>query len=398
MITVRKCLATLTMLSATLFGAHEDGSYQIEANGEESIPVYVKVLVAENIEGALIDVRGGYKVYNPENGKQLSSGFKGKKYYLQTNTAGLKWGEGYPGIHQIKIVPANQSTSILVDGIQYRGYVEAYDINSKIQLVNEVDVEDYLRSILSHEFATKKLSPAVYDAIAIAMRTHVYSIVARGFNPFWDIHAKEVSYLGEGQTKINPDMERAILATKGLIMTFQDRPFCTGWTENSGGKTANYESIYRKKGIGPEGILVGYAQKERGASKWKCTLSNQELAKKLKMNRVDAIDLYQDPTSKKVYAVRFSEKKHFVELTYFEFQKLLGESRILSTDFSVKLVKDDVLFEGYGKGTGVGVCLFTAEQMAKNGNSMPQILAEFYPSTHIVKLSRMPASFKKNQE
>ena len=395
MISIQKIAIALMMTTGALFGAFEDGSYKIEANGEETVPVFVKVLVAENIEGALIDVRGSYKVFNPENGKQLSSGFKGKKYYLQTNTAGLKWGEGYPGIHQIKIVPSSQNTSILINGIQYRGYVEAYDINSKIQLINEVDVEDYLRSILSHEFANKKLSPAVYDAIAIAMRTHVYSVVARGFNPYWDIHSKEVNYFGEGQTKINPDMERAIYATKGLIMTFQDRPFCTDWTENCGGKTANYESIFRKKGVGPEGVLVGFAQKERSDFKWKCTLSNQELAKKLKMNHVDEIDLYQDPTSKKVYAVRFAEKKHFVELTYFDFQKLIGDSRILSTDFTVKLVKDDILFEGYGKGMGVGICLFSAEQMAKNGRTMPQILAEFYPSTHIVKLSRMPSSFKK---
>lgn len=392
----RKCTLLFTLFFGTLFGAHEDQGYQIESTGEEFVPVYIKALVAENIDGALIDVRGGYKVYNPENGKHLSSGYKGKKYYLQTNPAGLKWGEGYPGIHQIRIVPSSADTSILVDGIQYKGFIEAYDINSKIQLVNEVDAEDYLRAVLSREFAQIKISPVVCDAVAIAMRTHIYNVIAKGFNPFWDVHAKDVNYYGEGQTKINPDIERAIRATRGLIMTFNNRPFSTTWTEHCGGKTANYETIFRKKGVGPDGVLVGFAQKERSASSWKSTIANERLARMLKMNRIESVDLYQDSISKKVYAIRFSENKHFVEMTVFDFQKLVGNSRILSTDFTVKLVKNDVLFEGYGRGTGVGICLFTAEQMAKSGSSMPQILAEFYPSTHIVKLSKMPSSFKNN--
>ncbi len=386
-----------TAVLGFLNAAHEDRSLKLESSEEKIEPVYIKALIAENIEGTLVDVRGSYKVFNPENGKQLSSGFKGKKYYLQTNAEGLKWGEGYPGIHQIKIVPGSNDTTILIDGIQYKGTLEAYDINSKIQVVNEVDVEDYLRSVLSHEFAVQDYSPAVCDAIAIAMRTHVYNLVAKGFNPYWDVHAKESHYFGEGQAKINAEMERSIHTTQGMIMTYKDLPFATTWTEHSGGKTASFEAIFRKKGTGPNGVLVGYAQKERGVAHWKSTLSSAELARMLKLAKIDSIDLYRDSISKKVYAVRFTDTKRFVELTVFEFQDLVGKSRILSTDFSVTLIKDDIVFDGYGKGPGVGICLFTADQMSKNGSSMPQILAEFYPSTNIVKLNSMPASFKKNQ-
>ncbi len=385
-----------TIFTATLSAAFEDDLASIEASSEEAVkPVCVKVLIAENINGALLDVPGSYKVLNPENQKILSSGFRGKRYYLQTNKAGLKWGEGYPGIHQIKVVSTGPDLTILVDGIQYKGNIEVYDINSKIQIVNEVDVEDYLRSVLSLEFATDKHEPAVYDALAIAMRTHIYNTVAHSFNPYWDLQAKDVQYFGEGQTKINEAIERAVLSTKGMIMTYKELPFSTAWTEHCGGKTANYEAIFRKKGEGPDGVLVGYAQKERSDSKWKCTLGNSHLARMLNLEKIESVDIYKDPVSKKVYAIRFNDKKQFNEMTVFEFQKMLGPSRILSTEFTITLVKDDLLLEGFGRGPGVGICLFTADQMAKNGATMPQILAEFYPSTHIVKLSRMPESFKK---
>ncbi len=383
--------------TAILHAAFEDELSSIEATPEEVVkPVYIKVLISENVDGTLLDVRGAYKVFNPENQKLLSSGFRGKRYYLQTNKAGLKWGEGYPGVHQIKIVPSSPDSTVLVDGIQYKGNIETYDINAKIQIVNEVDVEDYLRSVLSQEFACEKHEPAVCDAIAIALRTHVYNTVAHSFNPYWDVRAKDVQYFGEAQTKINDAMEKAVLSTKGMIMTHKELPFSTTWTEHCGGKTASYEAIFRKKGDGPDGVLVGYAQKERADSRWKCTLNNSYLARLLNLEKVESVDVYKDPVSKKVYAIRFNDKKQFNEMSIFEFQKLVGTSRILSTEFNVSLVKDDLFFEGYGKGSGVGICLFTADQMAKNGTSMPQILAEFYPSTHIVKLSKMPESFKKD--
>lgn len=388
-------LATLLFCFFSLQAAFENNGEKLEEE-EKSAPVYIKALIAENIEGALIDVRGSYKVYNPEDGKVLSSGFRGKRYYLQTNKDGLKWGEGYPGIHQIKIVPTAPETTLLIDGIQYKGNLEVYNINSKIQLVNEVDTEDYLRSVLSHEFATQTHEPVVCDAIAIAARTHIYNLISYTFNPYWDVNARLAHYYGEGQTRINALIERAVLSTKGMIMTYNDRPFSTTWTEHCGGKTASYEALFRKRGDGPDGVLVGYAQRERGNSKWQCTLPNQQLAKMLRLNHIDAINLYQDVNSKKVYAIRFSDKQQFVEMTVFEFQKLIGHSRILSTDFSVNLVKDDILFDGHGRGPGVGLCLFTADQMARTGHTMPQILVEFYPSTHIVKLSKMPVFFKQN--
>ena len=60
----------------------------------------------------------------------------------------------------------------------------------------------------------------------------------------------------------------------------------------------------------------------------------------------------------------------------------MGEGNLVSNDFKVKINKDKILFEGYGKGDGVGLCLFSAAKLAKSGELAPKILAQFFPKTH----------------
>lgn len=362
-----------------------------KANPEHEVQT-IQILIKKNIDGALVDVKNGYQVINPENQKKLSSGSKGKRYYLQTTPKGLKWGEGYIGIHQIKIVPKNQATSILIDGIQYKGSLGVYDVNGQIQLVNEIDVEDALKAILSYHCANTSYQSATYDALAIALRTHLYDIIFRRQNPYWDVQAEEVKYLGGGAVLIKPEIERAVNGTRHLIMTYLDKPFPTSWTENSAGKTASYVDVFRKKSDTPPGVLVAFSQKVRESHKWKCILPNELFAKLLHLDTIKEVDLYQDPQAKKTYALSISDGKNFVELTFAEFQKLIGENRILSNDIHVHILKDNTVFEGYGQGLGVGLCLLSADEMAKMGDSAMKILNYFYPDTFIVKLGKIPES------
>jgi stage II sporulation protein D len=389
-----RSLLILTTFFIPIFATHED---PITPEADDEGNVFVKVLIRENVDGALIDVSGGYKVYNPENNKVLSSGFSGKRYYLQANSVGLKWGEGYPGIHQIKISPKNKKTTILVDGIQYKGSIVVYDIDGNIQIVNEVDVEDVLRSSLSSILGNTSYESTTYDAVAIAARTNLYNTILHSPNAYWNVHAKDIDYQSHASVLSNPNIERSVLSTKHLILAYQDKPFATSWTEHSGGRTASYESIFRKKSPGPEGVFVGYAQKMREESKWKSVLSVADLAKLTGLETIKTIDLFQDQNSKKVYAIRFSDNKTFAEWSIFELRQKIGLNRILSSDFTVHLIRDHVEFNGYGRGYGVGICLFTADQMAKIGDSAPQILSHFFPESTLVKLNTLPKSLFTNE-
>lgn len=47
------------------------------------------------------------------------------------------------------------------------------------------------------------------------------------------------------------------------------------------------------------------------------------------------------------------------------------------------LVNDDIVFEGFGWGHGVGLCQWGGYFMAKDGASYQEILRYYYPGTEI---------------
>lgn len=102
----------------TLFASLLIGQGYAEEADEAPPPAAIKVLVKRDEEGALIEVKGAFKVLNPVNRQYLSSGFRGKRFFLYACENGIKWGEFFPSIYQIRIQPNDPDTTVLVDGIE----------------------------------------------------------------------------------------------------------------------------------------------------------------------------------------------------------------------------------------------------------------------------------------
>ncbi|MCB1084589.1 MAG: SpoIID/LytB domain-containing protein [Chlamydiia bacterium] len=352
-------------------------------------PATIKVLIAEDSEGILLEVRGPYRVFNPENEKRESSGSRGKRYYCYPHSDGIKWGENFLGIHQLQIVPTSHNTTILVDGRQYRGSIEVYHLNGKLKIVNEVDVENFIKATLT-ETLNATYTPNVMDAIAIIARTDAYYKALMNYDAFYHVKASDVSYHGVGLTLQNLDIDQAVDKTRHLVMTYEEQPFPAAWTENSGGKTANYASIYRKNTPTPAGVEAPFAQKIREDSQWSFTINTQELAKVVKTNRVTGIDLFVDRDSGRVYATRLHDGSHQESVHFETLQQALGPDKLKSNDFSVSLKGNVALFEGHGEGTGVGLCLYSAQILSEKGQQAPQILETFFPGAKVEKMRSYP--------
>ena len=77
---------------------------------------FVKVLLAKEQEGLMVDVKGPHNIYDPFTGKKLDAAFMGSSYYMTPTTDGIKWGQEFPGIYQIVIVPDDQNAGVVVNG------------------------------------------------------------------------------------------------------------------------------------------------------------------------------------------------------------------------------------------------------------------------------------------
>jgi stage II sporulation protein D len=68
-----------------------------------------------------------------------------------------------------------------------------------------------------------------------------------------------------------------------------------------------------------------------------------------------------------------------------DLRNILGPNIIRSTNFNLRIVDRDAVFEGFGWGHGVGLCQWGAYFMAKRGYNYKRILEYYYPQAVILK-------------
>ncbi|MBX7065995.1 MAG: hypothetical protein K1X28_02070 [Parachlamydiales bacterium] len=373
--------------------AEEFSSY--ERIAEPMAPRNIQILIEKDSEGALLEVKGPYYIFNPHDGSRVASGLLGKRFMVHELENGLKWGEEFPGIHQLYIKPRSSETSVFINGIQYSGAVAIYGVAGKINIVNDIDIESYVKSKLTSQFLAP-LEPEVMSALAILARTDAYFYSTRAnSNSFWHVNAKDIDYQGSALVVHNSLIDRVVESTRHLILLHgedgKDVPFATTWTENCAGKTAPYSQIFRKEAMAPQkGVEAPHAALAREDSKWNYQIGRKTLAHMFNLKQLSAFEIFVDKTSSKVYGVRLKDGKETVDIDFFTLQDRLGTAHIKSSDFTVSLKEDSVVFTGFGKGHGVGLCLYSANALAQNGENAVKILSKFYPETYLYNLDAVP--------
>lgn len=358
-------------------------------------PATVKVLLERALPQFTLEMKGRHVIFDHFRGIQMSSNIVSRKAVLCADTYPdkrpcIKWGNRDSGLfpcQQLRFVPYDSKASILINGIQYHGCLEVYLNDGKFSLVNEVDVETYLKSTLSSAFP-QPLHDEVLSSIAIVARTNAYFMGQRQKQAFWHVIAHDVGYKGAAALA-KPFIEHAVESTRHAILTYKGDPFAATWTQNSAGKTADFAAIFRKAVTSPPGVTAPIAAKDRDQSAWVCSLSKSLLAHAADLSTVTGIDLYITPDTEKVYAVKVTGEAEVKDFDFVTFQKILGANNLRSNDFTVKTEDDKLIFRGYGEGPGCGLCLYSAKAMAEKGDKAPQILQAFFPDTHLEKIKHL---------
>lgn len=392
---MKNVILTAILICGTLFS--EEAPFQRIA--APIAPRNIQVLIEKDATEALLEVKGPYLLFNPHDGRKISSGLLGKRFIVRETENGLKWGEEFPGIHQIYIHPKTPDTSIFINGIQYNGAVAVFGVNGTINLVNDLDIESYVQSILSTQFPTP-LEPEVMSALAILIRTDAYYNAMKNPTSFWHTSREADQYCGSALIVSNSPAVRAAESTRHLILVHPNEgknfPFPATWTEHSAGKTARYEAIFRIDADAPQkGVDAPHAALARQDSKWTYQISKKNLSKLLDIPHIKSVELFVDPSSGKSYGLRIKDETETHDIDFFTLQERLGKDHIHSSDFSVSLKDDSVLFTGYGKGHGVGLCLYSASALAQNGENAVKILAKFFPETYLYNLDALPDGIVK---
>ncbi len=142
--------------------------------------------------------------------------------------------------------PRRDESPLMVNDTPYRGAVELF-INDygKLQVVNELSLEDYLKGVVPCE-----LSPQLFPEIealkaqAIAARTYAYKNKGKFSALGYDLCPTAACQVYKGCSVESQLSNRAVEETRGIIITYQGEPINALYTSTCGGHTEDGENIF----------------------------------------------------------------------------------------------------------------------------------------------------------
>lgn len=216
---MRRLLLSLLLTTCSLAAdTTPEGVERLEEVRERFQAPTVRVQLFRGVEGALVEVKGGYNVYDPRTGKKLDSAYFSSSYYMNPTVDGLKWGQEFPGVFQLLLVPDKTNTTLLVGGTEYRGMAYLYQIKGSLNAVNELSIDDFVASLLSTHIPQEITDKEALAALAIALRTETLNWMAQGKTPYWDLKAETVGYLGSSIERHDTPFMEALKSTRGLVV------------------------------------------------------------------------------------------------------------------------------------------------------------------------------------
>lgn len=212
-------LALATMpLAMPVEGNIVENLQQIFQSQTQHEAKFIKVLLVHDQPGVTIETKGKYSLYDPLTNSHIVTRTSGKRKFIHPTADGLRWGEEFPSSHQLKFVPESPQGTIIVDGLEYKGNVFVYNIHDKIFVVNEVNIEDYVESVLTPEYK-EPISNEALAAIVIAARTNALFSAENPKTKFWAVDAAVVGYYGYAITTQQKKIDEAVKFTRNMVLS-----------------------------------------------------------------------------------------------------------------------------------------------------------------------------------
>jgi len=187
------------------------------------------------------------------------------------------------------------------------------------------------------------------------------------------------AYKGSG---IPESIARAVDDTKGEVLMYEGIPIAAYYHSTSGGMTEDPIEVFGKsypylKPVGTNCELSPYYM-------WEKRIPVSDIEKAMNVSGLKDIVICSYTISKRVKIFRLITEKTGIEISGNTFRKNIGWAELPST-LITNLARDGniYIFEGKGYGHGVGMCQWSALEMAKEGKNYKEILATFYPGTSL---------------
>ncbi len=266
---------------------------------------------------------------------------------------------------------------LLVSGSHYQGDIEVWKGKSGLYLINELPLEEYIKNVVSAEVGQNWDMEAL-KAQAVISRT--YALYQKGLNGNinFDLTSSVLHQVYKG-TVIDARISYAVMHTGGEVLTYNGRLIEALYHSTCGGMTEDPAEVFGKsypylKPVEASCTVSPY-------SVWERKMPVEEIEKALRLTGVKTITIKSYTATKRVKTVEIAHDDGTLTVKSNDLRKALGWSRLPSTNFEVYRENGTFVFDGKGYGHGVGLCQWSALEMAREGKTYREILSFFYPGT-----------------
>jgi stage II sporulation protein D len=280
---------------------------------------------------------------------------------------------------------------LFIDGNPYQGSIYLVRYSTGCLLINKLDIEDYICSVL-HTESWPGWTLEVNKALAIACRTYAATKVLETGKKKKPFHIRNTSkhqtYCGAHHKDI---LRQAVEETRGVVIGYDDKPILAMFDGCCGGIVPSQMEGYNFKKA--PYLARPYACefcKDFKIFSWTAEFSHKYLEKVLKenltnLNKLKQIQIkYDDAGIARKLIVKDHKTEHFLDGAVL--YSLLKE--IVSFSYSIEHLKDKIVIKGKGYGHHLGLCVWGAKKMVDLGWNHRQILRYYYPKTTFLKLQK----------
>ena len=325
----------------------------------------------------------------------------------------------------------------------FRGSLRLIVDEDKIVCINDIDIEEYLVSVISSEMSAT-CSSEFLKASAVISRSwllaqmekrqklgsgsHDFFTFTRNDNELirwhdredhtiFDVCADDHCQRYQGITRASrPEVEAAVRATAGQVLTSEGEICDARFSKCCGGRTEEFESCWEDKHYSYlesvedpfcdthdaailREVLNDYDQETTDFHDWTEVLEQADAQRfieaQLKLNFGQIKDLIPVQRGKSGRIVRLQivgTERTLVIGKELEIRSALSESHLKSSAFEVERLDVDengvparFVLRGHGWGHGVGMCQIGAAVMGHKGFTYDQILHHYYPGAEITQ-------------
>ncbi len=208
------------------------------------------------------------------------------------------------------VVRFESDSTIFYNNKEYRGAFEVRNNGDLFRVINIVDTDDYLASLLGREMSASWPIEAL-KAQAVCARNYAFTIGGKHTSYGFDICAEQHCQVYGGVSSEAERTRRAVEETRGVLVTYKDKVVPLYYFSCDGGYTEDSENVW----VSAEGYLRGkkdiYENPEYAKLyNWEKTFTKEEIEEILYNKNIDVGELID------VIIEEMSDNKGVIKLTF----------------------------------------------------------------------------------